>query len=292
VTAPRKPPRAITPNKTLLIENEPGGYRCFCKVCGYEDHIKLSDVALGDLLDAAAALAAQPERAQPAAQGALVERLRELKALAFKSADATIKLSDVALGDLLDAAAALAAQPERAQPAGDVAALLDAADFWKCPHNPERGRIDDKLVRVVCRECLAALTSAPQPQPPDATLLARFHRRPESQSGGGGSICPFATCGGRLANQCNLGSSRGLRDDSAISVSFRCDRGHEWGLYASDLAAPAAQPQDGLEAVREEVEGLLAPEYRPPALEALRAVLAILARHRQAQRSDAAEGKR
>ena len=37
----RKPPRAITPNKTLYIENEPGGYRCFCKVCGFEDHIEL-----------------------------------------------------------------------------------------------------------------------------------------------------------------------------------------------------------------------------------------------------------
>jgi len=32
-----------SPKKTLYVENEPGGYRCWCKECGYEDHIQLGD---------------------------------------------------------------------------------------------------------------------------------------------------------------------------------------------------------------------------------------------------------
>jgi CheY-like chemotaxis protein len=125
------------------------------------------------------------------------------------------------------------AAPERAQPA--------VSDGWD--GQPEALR--------------AALTSAPQPQPPDATLRASLRA----------ALDAFYAY--------RFGSVQEILDAAEAL-----------------LAAPAAQPQDGLEAVREEVEGLLAPEYRPPALEALRAVLAILARHRQAQRSDAAEGKR
>jgi len=44
-----------------------------------------------------------------------------------------------------------------------VERLLKETDFWKCKHYPSGGSISDKLVRVICRQCVADFLSPRRP---------------------------------------------------------------------------------------------------------------------------------